>query len=157
MPSPKLLTATVFSALSFVSSALAAGNGALNRQFDKADIDESGTLTPTEFLALEPRGKSWVDAQHRFNFADADHNGLLSDVEFRASNGGKEGGKPSKAQKFDLADLDDDGFLTPEEFALTLAQSKPWRKVLREFDRKDRGAEDSLLSPAEFGVFISPL
>jgi Ca2+-binding EF-hand superfamily protein len=139
-----------------VPVASAAGNGALDRRFDKADINEDGSLDPTEFLALEPRSKSWVDAMHRFNLADMDDDNLLSLTEFRASNGGKEGGKPSRSQKFELADLDDNGFLDPEEFARTVAQGKPWRKVLREFDRKDRN-EDALLSPQEFGIFISPL
>lgn len=152
----KLLPITVLTALSLSPFASAAGNGALDRRFAKADINESGTIDRTEFLALEPRGKSWVEASHRFNLADVDDDNFLSITEFRASNGGKEGRKPSRAQSFALADLDDDGFLDPEEFALTLAQSKPWRKVLREFDRKDR-SDDALLTPQEFGVLLNPL
>lgn len=152
----KLLPLAVFATLSFVPAAFAAGNGALDRRFDKADINGDDSLDSIEFLALEPRSKSWVEAIYRFNLADTDVSNVLSQTEFRASNGGKEGGKPSKSQKFALADLDDDGFLNPEEFARTLAQSKPWRKVLREFGRKDRN-DDSLLSAQEFGGFVLPL
>lgn len=150
----KLLPISALAALLLSPLASAAGNGALDRRFAKADINSSGSIDRTEFLALQPRGKSWVDASHRFNLADIDDDELLSLTEFRASNGGKEGRKPSRAQSFALADLDDDGFLDPQEFALTLAQSKPWRKVLREFDRKDRN-DDALLTPQEFGVFLS--
>jgi Ca2+-binding EF-hand superfamily protein len=146
----KLLPLAVFATLAMVPVASAAGNGALDRRFDKTDINDDGALTSTEFLALEPRGKSWVDAAYRFNQADMDLNGTLSLVEFRASNGGKEGGKPSRSQQFALADLNEDGFLDPEEFARTIAQSKPWRKVLREFGRKDRN-DDSQLTFQEFG------
>ncbi len=152
----KLLPITALAALSLSPLASAAGNGALDRRFEKADINSSGTIDRTEFLALQPRGKSWVEASHRFNLADVDDDALLSITEFRASNGGKEGGKPSRAQSFALADLDDDGFLDPQEFALTLAQSKPWRKVLRDFDRKDRN-DDALLTPQEFGVLLNAL
>jgi Ca2+-binding EF-hand superfamily protein len=152
----KLLPLAVFATLALIPAASAAGNGALDRRFDKADINDDASLDDVEFLALEPRGKSWVEAMYRFNLADMDDNNVLSLTEFRASDGGKEGGKPSRAEKFTLADLDDDGFLDAEEFARTLPQSKPWRKVLREFGRKDRN-DDSLLSTQEFGVFVSPL
>lgn len=141
----------VFATLALAPAASAAGNGALDRRFAKVDINASGSIDRTEFLALQPRGKSWVDATHRFNGADMDTDNMLSLTEFRASNGGKEGGRPSKVQAFALADLDNDGFLNPEEFARTMAQSKPWRKVLRDFGRKDRD-DDSLLSPRDFGV-----
>jgi hypothetical protein len=150
----KLLPLAVFASLSLVPVASAAGNGALDRRFDKADINDDGVLDSTEFLALVPRSKSWVEATYHFNLADIDHNGVLSLTEFRASNGGKEGGRPSSAQKFALADLDVDGFLDAEEFARTLAQSKPWRKVLRDFGRKDRN-DDSQLSAQEFGGLSS--
>ncbi|RYD54117.1 MAG: hypothetical protein EOP83_22495 [Verrucomicrobiaceae bacterium] len=149
-PKAKLLPLAVLSALAFVPAASAAGNGALDRRFDKTDINDNNLVDATEFLALEPRGKSWVEAMYRFNLADVDHDRSLSLVEFRASNGGKEGGKPSRSQKFALADLNEDGYLDPEEFARTIAQSKPWRKVLREFARKDRN-DDSQLTFQEFG------
>lgn len=148
----KLLPIAALATLSFSSLAFAAGNGALDRAFAKADINDNLEVDRTEFLALQPRGKSWTDAIQRFNLADIDLNGVLSLTEFRASNGGKEGRKPSRSQAFRLADLDEDGFLDPEEFSLTLPQSKPWRKVLREYGRKDRN-NDSLLSPVEFGIF----
>lgn len=154
MPPMKLLPIAVLVTLSCSPLASAAGNGALDRAFAKADINDSGTVDRTEFLALQPRGKSWTESSHRFNLADVDDDDLLTQTEFRASNGGKEGGKPSRSQTFTLADIDDDGFLDPEEFARTLAQSKPWRKVLREFDRKDRN-NDALLEPREFGVVLS--
>lgn len=150
----KFLPITALATLSFSTLASAAGNGALDRAFAKADINENLEVDRTEFLALQPRGKSWTDAVQRFNLADIDINGVLSQTEFRASNGGKEGRKPSRGQSFRLADLDEDGFLDPEEFALTLPQSQPWRKVLREYGRKDRN-NDSLLSPVEFGIFSS--
>jgi Ca2+-binding EF-hand superfamily protein len=146
----KLLPLAVFASLALVPAASAAGNGALDRRFEKADINDNGEVDSTEFLALEPRSKSWVEAMYRFNLADVDHSNSLSLVEFRASNGGKEGGKPSRSQQFALADLNLDGSLDPEEFARTIAQSKPWRKVLREFGRKDRN-DDSLLTFQEFG------
>ncbi len=150
----KFLPITALAVLSFSPLASAAGNGALDRAFAKADINDSGTIDRTEFLALQPRGKSWTESSHRFNLADVDDDDQLTQTEFRASNGGKEGGKPSRSQTFTLADIDDDGFLDPEEFARTLPQSKPWRKVLREFDRKDRN-NDALLEPREFGVALS--
>jgi hypothetical protein len=146
----KLLPLAVFATLASAPVASAAGNGALDRRFDKVDINDDGEVSTTEFLALEPRGKSWVEAMYRFNLADVDHSTTLSLVEFRASNGGKEGGKPSRAQQFALADVDLSGTLDPEEFARTIAQSKPWRKVLREFGRKDRD-DSSLLTAQEFG------
>lgn len=150
----KFLPIAALATLTFSPLASAAGNGALDRAFAKADINENLEVDRTEFLALQPRGKSWADAVQRFNLADIDINGVLSQTEFRASNGGKEGRKPSRSQAFRLADLDEDGFLDPEEFSLTLPQSKPWRKVLREYGRKDRN-NDSLLSPVEFGIFSS--
>lgn len=146
----KLLPLAVLTTLALAPTATAAGNGALDRRFDKTDINDDGLVDSTEFLALEPRGKSWVDAKYRFNQADVDLDGSLSLVEFRASNGGKEGGKPSRSQQFALADQNEDGSLDPEEFARTIAQSKPWRKVLREFGRKDRD-DNSLLTAQEFG------
>lgn len=152
----KLLPLALLATLSFVPAASAAGNGALDRRFSKADINSSGTVDRTEFLALQPRGKSWADSSHRFNLADINGDEFLDLTEFRASNGGKEGRKPSRSQTFLLADLDDDGFLSPEEFALTMAQSKPWRKVLRDFGRKDRD-DDSLLSPQDFGVIFQKM
>jgi Ca2+-binding EF-hand superfamily protein len=150
----KLLPIAALATLSFSPLASAAGNGALDRAFAKADINNNLEVDRTEFLALQQRGKSWTDAAQRFNLADTDINGVLSLTEFRASNGGKEGRKPSRGQSFRLADLDVDGFLDPEEFALTLPQSQPWRKVLREFSRKDRN-NDSLLSPLELGILTS--
>jgi hypothetical protein len=147
----KFLPFAVFAALSLAPAASAAGNGALDRTFANADINDNELIDPTEFLALQNRLKSWTQSIYRFNLADVDGDGFLSPVEFRASNGGKEGGKPSKSQIYALADLDDDGLLDPEEFGRTLPQSKPWRKVLRDFDRKDR-SNDGLITPQEFGL-----
>lgn len=154
MHSAQFLSVFALASLAFLPAASAAGNGALDRTFGKADINSDGFLDSTEFLALQRRGKSWADAMHRFNQADVTANGLLGVTEFRASNGGKEGGKPNKVQTFALVDLDDDGLLDPEEFARTLAQSKPWRKVLRDFDRKDKD-DDALINPREFGILAS--
>lgn len=148
---PKLLSLAALSTLALAPAALAAGNGALDRKFDKADINNDAVVDSTEFLALQPRSKPWVDSMYRFNSADIDSDGVLSLTEFRASNGGKEGGKPSKAEKFALADLDESDSLDPEEFARTLPQGKPWRKVLRDFGRKDRD-DSSDLSRQEFGL-----
>lgn len=150
----KFLPIAALATLSFSPLASAAGNGALDRAFAKADINDNLEVDRVEFLALQPRGKSWTDAVQRFNLADIDINGVLSLTEFRASNGGKEGRKPNRGQSFRLADLDEDGFLDPEEFSLTLPRSQPWRKVLREYGRKDRN-NDSLLSPVEFGILTS--
>lgn len=146
-----LIPVALLAALFIAPPAPAAGNGALDRAFNKADINHDGVLDSTEFLALQSRRKSRTDTIHRFNLADVDHDSQLSPVEFRASNGGKEGKKPSKTQTFVLADLDDDGFLNPDEFASTQPQVRPWRKILRDFGRKDRD-DDSLLSPREFGI-----
>lgn len=154
MPSPKFFAAAAFSAFLLMPATQAAGFGMLDRKFSKADINRNGTLDRTEFLSLQPRGKSWVDAMHRFNLADTDEDDGLSLIEFRASKGGKLGRKPSRSQAFVLADLDEDGFLDPEEFSRTMAQGKPWRKVLRDFGRKDRN-DDALLSPQEFGIFLA--
>lgn len=152
----KLLPLALFATLALVPTATAAGIGALDRRFDKADLNSDSRLDSTEFLALQPRGKSWVQALYRFNKADIDSDGYLSRTEFRASNGGKEGGKPNKPQTFAMADLDSDGYLDPEEFSRTQAQSKPWRKILRDFGRKDRN-DDSRLSPQEFGILLRAL
>ncbi|MCW1923960.1 hypothetical protein OKA05_15440 [Luteolibacter arcticus] len=152
----KLLPLAVLSTLALAPTASAAANGSLDRRFEKADLNDDSSLDSTEFLALEPRSKAWVDAMHRFNAADMDDDDLLSLTEFRASNGGKEGGKPSKSEKFFLADADESGSLDPEEFARTIAQAKPWRKVLREFGRKDRD-DSSFVTPQEFGVAIGTL
>lgn len=149
----KFLTLAVFATLALVPAAFPAGNGALDRRFGKADINNDNGIDSTEFLALQPRRKSWTDTIHRFRLADIDGNGVLSVTEFRASKGGKAGGKPGKPQTFALADLDDDGYLDPEEFARTQAQGKPWRKLLRDFGRKDRN-DDLLLSPQEFGILL---
>ena len=145
------LPLAIFIALSVAPAASAAGTGALDRAFFKADINEDGFLNSTEFLALQSRRKSWTDTTYRFGIADVDNDDLLSLVEFRASKGGKIGGKPNKPTTFALADSDDSGTLDPYEFALTLSQSKPWRKVLRDFDRKDRD-DNSEMTTGEFGI-----
>ena len=149
----KLLPLATFAMLAFAPCASAAGNGALDRAFNKADINENGFLDSVEFMALQSRRTKWTDATYRFQFADADDDGLLSPVEFRASNGGKDGGKPSITETFALADLDDNSSLDPAEYSLTQAQTLPSRKLLRNFDRKDRN-DDALLGPAEFGPAI---
>ena len=150
----KFLPITALAVLSFSPLASAAGNGALDRTFAKADINDNLEVDRIEFLALQPRSKSWTDAVKRFDLADTDLNTVLSLTEFRASNGGTEGRPPTRAESFRFTDLDEDGFLDPEEFARTLPQSQPWRKVLREFGRKDLN-NDSLLSPVEFGILTS--
>ncbi len=149
----KLLPLAVFATLSLTPVASAAGNGALDRAFGKADINENGFLDSTEFMALQSRRTKWTDAMHRFHFADVDDDSQLSPVEFRAANGGKEGGKPSVSESFTLADLDDNGSLDPDEYSLTQPQTLPSRKLLRNFDRKDRN-EDALLSRVEFGPSV---
>lgn len=152
----KLLPLAVLTTLAYTPTASAAGNGALDRRFAKIDIDHSESISSTEFLALEPRSNSWVQSMYRFKIADADHDNFLSLIEFRASNGGKEGGKPNRSQQFALADLDLSGTLDPEEFARTIAQSKPWRKVLREFGRKDRDDSTDLTFGEFGGGVVSP-
>ena len=127
-----------------------------DRTFEKADLDRSGFLDSLEWLRTQSRRSSAADAQWRFNWADADNDDRVSLLEFRASRGGKDGGKPNKSQTFDLADADNDGFLTPAEFADTEASGKPWRKILKIFSRKDRD-EDSVIDPVEFGIYFTPI
>jgi len=147
----KHLTIAVLSIVGLIPTASAAGNAILDRRFDKADLNDDLYLTPVEFLALEPRGKAWVDVMFRFNRADTDDDNLLSLLEFRASNGARAGVLTSKSIKFTLADLDKDGYLDPEEYARTVPQVRLWRMVIREFDRKDKD-DDLLVSPREFGI-----
>jgi len=148
---PFKLSALAALTLAAAPFAHAAGSGALDRAFNKVDLNDDGFLTRTEFLALQSTRTRWTDAMHRFNLADVNLDELLSPVEFRASNGGKDGGKPGKLDTFLLADLDDSNSLDPDEFKLTEPQGKPWRKVLRDFGRKDRN-DDGSLSRLEFGV-----
>lgn len=124
-----------------------------NLQFDRADLDQDGFLSMTEFMGLQSRGESWTDAAYRFNVNDVNHDGYLDALEFRGSRGGKDGGKPDKQQTFLLADEDEDGFLDPYELALTMPQSWPFKKVISLFDRKDRD-ENLLLSPREYGLRV---
>ncbi|MCW1886839.1 hypothetical protein OKA04_19015 [Luteolibacter flavescens] len=148
----KLLPLATLAAIALSSSASAApGNKVLDRRFAKADLNNDGWIDATEILSLQKRSKSWVDTMYRFQLADVDDNGLLSITEFRASKGVKEGGRLNGIQKFVLADIDKDGFLDPEEYARTLPQNRPWKKVLRDFGRKDKN-DDSLVSPQEFGI-----
>lgn len=137
----------------------AAGSGALERAFIKVDLNEDGFLSRTEFLALQSARTRWTDAMHRFELADVKLDDRLDLVEFRASNGGKDGGKPGKLDTFLLADLDESNSLDPDEFKLTEPQGKPWRKVLRDFGRKDSN-DDILLGRLEFvgfGPVLPPL
>lgn len=144
---------SIFAALTLAAApfAHAAGSGALDRAFNKVDLNDDGFLTRTEFLALQSTRTRWTDAMHRFNLADVNLDDRLDPVEFRASNGGRDGGKPGKLDTFLLADLDDSNSLDPDEYRLTEPQGKPWRKVLRDFGRRDRN-DDNLLGRLEFGI-----
>lgn len=126
----------------------------MDLRFNLADHDRNDLIDRVEFLALQGRSTSWVDANHRFNRADINGDGYLNRSEFRGSKGGKLGGKPSKAAAFRLADVDGDGFLDPEEYARTLPQRQPWRGVLKKFTRLDKNS-DFLISPREFGLRVA--
>ena len=147
---PFILSSLILAAAAPVAHA--ASRGVLDRAFNRVDINDDGFLTRTEFLALQTNRTRWTEAMHRFNLADVNLDDVLDPVEFRASNGGKYGRKPGKLDTFLLADLDESNSLDPDEFKLTEPQGNPWRKVLRDFGRKDRN-NDNLLSRTEFGVF----
>jgi len=121
-----------------------------DRVFDRADLDHDGFLSYDEYAATQPAGSRQVDIMWRFQYNDVNQDGFLDKLEYRASRGGKDGGRPSKTNTFLTADLDHDGFLDPSEFALTQPQSWPMRKVLILFARRDLDG-DSLISPREFG------
>ena len=121
-----------------------------DRIFDRADINNNGLLTMTEFMGTQSGSTRWTDAAFRFKANDFDENGFLDKLEFRGSRGGADGGKPTKAETFLLADLDESGFLDPSEYALTQPQSFKARQTLRNFDLRDTN-DDGLLSPREFG------
>ena len=121
-----------------------------DRIFDRADINNNGFLTMTEFMGTQSGSVRWTDAAFRFKANDFDENGFLDKLEFRGSRGGADGGKPTKAETFLLADLDKSGFLDPSEYALTQPQSFKARQTLRNFDLRDTD-DSGLLSPREFG------
>lgn len=124
-----------------------------DRVFDRADINNNGLLSMTEFMGTQTGSTRWTDAAFRFNANDLDHDGFLSKLEFRGSRGGRDGGRPTKRQTFLLADLDHDGFLDPDEYALTQPQTWKARQTLRNFALRDVN-DDGLLSSREFGGFL---
>lgn len=126
-----------------------------DRKFDRADLNSDDLLDRVEWLATQPRSASKVDADHRFDWADADASGDIDRVEFRASRAGREGGRPSKLEKFEMADGDDDGELDPTEYADTEPSVRPWNATLRKFDRLDRD-DSGGLSQREFGIITRP-
>lgn len=127
-----------------------------DRIFARADIDNSNSLSMSEFMATQSGATRWTDAAYRFNANDLDHNGFLSELEFRGSRGGRDGGKPTKQETFLLADLDHDGSLDPSEFALTLPQTWNARKVSQSFDFRDKN-DNALISSREFGLLGLPI
>lgn len=137
-----------------VFTGTAQANG-YDRIFARADINNSNSLSMDEFMSTQAGSARWTDAAHRFKANDFDQNGSLSELEFRGSRGGRDGGRPSKLQTFVLADLDRDGSLDPSEYALTLPQSWSARKVSRTFDARDRD-DSSLISSREFGLLGIP-
>lgn len=146
-PTPLLLAL-----LSFSPAAPAASLRVLDARFNRADANRDTFLSPFEFLALETGFVRWTDAMHRFNRADDDGDGQLGQLEFRASNGGNSGGRPSRLATFLLADIDENGSLDAEEYARTLPKSRNWRSVMLDFGRRDRD-DDGLVSRREFGIF----
>ncbi|BCU76684.1 hypothetical protein [Luteolibacter sp. LG18] len=122
-----------------------------DKLFDKADTDDDGFMSLSEYAETQARGSRWVDIKWRFVYNDVNQDGFLDKLEYRASRGGKDGGRPSKLNSFLLADLNDDGFLDPLEFPLTQPQVWPARKVSILFAQRDRDSDD-LLSPREFGA-----
>lgn len=129
---------------------------AYDRVFARADINNSDSLSMDEFMSTQVGAARWTDAAHRFNANDLDRNGSLSELEFRGSRGGRDGGRPNKQETFQLADTDDNGSLDPTEFALTLPQNWDARKVSRTFDLRDRD-DSSLISRREFGLLGLPV
>jgi Ca2+-binding EF-hand superfamily protein len=128
---------------------------AYDRIFARADINNSNSLSMAEFMSTQAGSARWTDAAYRFNANDLDRNGFLSELEFRGSRGGRDGGRPTKLETFILADLDDDGSLDPSEFALTLPQTWNARKVSHAFDVRDKN-DNALISSREFGLLGLP-
>ncbi|GAA5484272.1 EF-hand domain-containing protein [Haloferula sargassicola] len=139
-----------------IGSLSAAPMSFMERRFLRFDVNNDGKLDSIEWLQTQPASSSLVQAQFRFNYADADENGGVDRVEYLASRGGRMGGRPSKQETFDLADVDEDNHLDPEEYATTVGQNQSWQRLLRTFDRLDRD-DDSLLSEYEFGIRIRPV
>ncbi len=127
-----------------------------DRIFARADINNSNSLSMAEFMSTQAGSARWTDAAYRFNANDLDRNGLLSELEFRGSRGGRDGGKPTKQETFVLADLDRNGSLDPSEFALTLPQTWNARKVSQTFDVRDKN-DNALISSREFGLLGLPI
>lgn len=138
----------------FPTEAHAISASVYDKLFDRADLNHDNFLSLDEFLATQPRGSRWVDVAWRFQYNDVNQDGYLDKLEYRASRGGKDGGRPSKVNTFLTADLDNDGYLDPSEFALTQPQSWPVRKVMILFAQRDRDG-DQLISPREFGVILA--
>lgn len=134
----------------------AAQGNVYDRTFARADINNSNTLSMAEFMSTQAGSARWTDAAHRFNANDLDRNGFLSELEFRGSRGGRDGGKPTKQETFVLADLDRDGSLDPSEFALTLPQTWSARKISQTFDARDKD-DNALISGREFGLLGVPV
>ncbi len=129
---------------------------AYDRIFARADINNSNSLSMDEFMSTQAGSARWTDAAYRFNANDLDDNGFLSELEFRGSRGGRDGGRPNKLETFQLADLDDDGTLDPAEYALTLPQTWNARKVSQAFDVRDKN-DDALITSREFGLLGLPV
>lgn len=142
-----------FVVLSIGATSLAARpiNRKIDRKFENADLNNDNLISQTEFLATQSKRSALVVAYHRFDYADSNLDGFLDLTEFRAARGGRAGGKPNKTRRFQLADENHDDLLDPFEFASTLRQRKSYAKVLRSFGKKDKN-DDSVLSPAEFGI-----
>ncbi|MFD0892980.1 hypothetical protein KBB96_16290 [Luteolibacter ambystomatis] len=137
----------------FPTEAHAISASVYDKLFDRADLNHDNFLSLDEFLATQPRGSRWVDVAWRFQYNDENQDNYLDKLEYRASRGGKDGGRPSKVNTFLTADLDHDNALDPSEFALTQPQVWPTRKVMILFAQRDRDANEEL-SPKEFGVVL---
>jgi len=153
----RLLSTTFAASFLWLGAFSGAAQGSVyDRVFARADINNSNSLSMDEFMSTQAGSARWTDAAHRFNANDLDRNGFLSELEFRGSRGGRDGGKPTKQETFTLADLDRDGSLDPSEFALTLPQTWNARKVSQTFNVRDND-DNALISSREFGLLGLPV
>ena len=151
-----ILPALLLLALGATTASARNGTRKIDAKFERADLDVNGELTPVEFRATQSKKASVALASHRFNYADVNDDGVVDLTEFRASRGGRTGGKPNKVETFILCDADDSLSLDPEEYSDSLAATTPWTKVLKAFGKRDKD-DNGVLSTREFGIRRFPL
>jgi hypothetical protein len=172
------MKATIVSLLVALSAPLMAGDApALNfkkartvvflNYFNAYDVNGDEVISETEFQGTVGASNVPVITEYRFLFmADAivdtaaiAPSGIIKgplgiDLEtYVRYAGGLRVPKPSKWTLFELADDDNDGFLDPEEYALTRNVATPFGALAKSFNKLDKN-DDNLISPSEYGLAV---